>query len=638
MCGIAGFQGRFAPELLDQMQAAIAHRGPDAVDTLYLAENGVGLAHRRLSILDLSPAGVQPMWSHDRRAVIVFNGEIYNFPELRAELSAKGAVFRSTGDTEVLLELYRREGEAAFGRLNGMFACAIWDLDKRELVLARDGFGVKPLYIAETPKGFLFASEIKAFLPEPSFSRDVDREGLALTLAYLWCPGPRTALKSVKKLGPGEMIVVKDAKIVRRRTFYTWLAGPVGESRFTDLDKTTADLRAHLGEAVRRQLIADVPVGAFLSGGLDSSAVVAFAQKALEQGQKLTCFTIAGDPSMVEEGFSDDLKYARLMAKHLKVDLVEVPAEATLLDHLPMMARQLDEPQGDTAPIYVSEIAKAARERGVTVLLSGAGGDDLFSGYRRHIAQGLENYWAWLPQPVRAGMGAAAGLLPTRKALLRRVRKAFEHAALSGDDRPPTYFHWLAPLEIERLVGARYDVAAPMRDSLRGLQPGVSPLGRMLHLDQRFFLIDHNLNYTDKLAMKHGIEVRVPFLDPDLARFAADIPDAWRVRDGHAKWIFKQAMRPMLPDDLIFRPKAGFGAPLRSLIQGKLKPFFDAALDPDAVKARGLFDPAAVASLRVREARGEIDAAYPLLTMAIAQVWSEAFAAPSAVPGNGRAA
>ncbi|MBU6435844.1 MAG: asparagine synthase (glutamine-hydrolyzing), partial [Nitrospirae bacterium] len=335
MCGIAGFSGDLGLDLLTRMNGKISHRGPDGSGVCHLPENGIGLAHRRLSIIDLSPSGNQPMWDVTKRAAIVFNGEIYNYRELHRELEADGFEFKSSSDTEVLLNLYLRDGEEMLSKLNGMFAFAIWDAPRNRLFLARDGVGVKPLYYAETPKGFLFASELKSLLEEPTVGRFLDPDSVFYHLIYLWCPAPNTMLQSVKKLEPGHAMFVKQGRLQKSWRFYQLphdLQPPI-QSVSEALDQVTGGLR----EAVRRQLVADVSVGAFLSGGLDSSLVVAMV-KELVPDAKLQCFTIGfRDQAFAREGHTEDLPYAQRVAAHLKVDLHTVTVGSEMIQLLEQM-------------------------------------------------------------------------------------------------------------------------------------------------------------------------------------------------------------------------------------------------------------------------------------------------------------
>jgi asparagine synthase (glutamine-hydrolysing) len=635
MCGILGFSGPFDAAALNAGLRAIAHRGPDDSGVFVDGQARVGLGHVRLSIIDLSPLGHQPMASSDGQVVLVFNGEIYNYRELRAELEKKGFAFRGHSDTEVLLHLYLAYGEAMLSRLNGIFAFALWDKRNRRLFVARDALGVKPLYYAETVQGVAFASEIKALLCLAPEVRKLDIPSLHRYMSFLWCPGEGTPLLGVRKLLPGEAIMVLDGKISRR---WTWYQLPVFRGIQGDLSVTEAltGTVAGLRQAVHRQLVADVPVGAFLSGGLDSSAVVAFAR---EQNPDIRCFTIemAGGQ---EEGMADDLPYARRVAQYLKVPLDVVSIDAgRMADDLERMVVQLDEPLADPAPLNVLYISQLARENGIKVLLSGAGGDDLFTGYRRHAAVHYERYWDWLPQRVRSGLERATAAMDQRKPLFRRLAKVWSGAGLEGDARLTNYFLWAKESQLlglyttdvrARLGQERADT--PMLDFLRPLPASVRQLDKMLALEQRFFLTDHNLNYTDKMSMAVGVEVRVPFLDLDLVEHAARIPLALKQRGRVGKWVLKKAMEPYLPHDVIYRPKTGFGAPLRRWMRHELRPLLGDLLSVESLKQRGLFEPVAVQRLIEQNDMGQVDAAYTLLSLLSIEIWCRAYVDP--VPAN----
>lgn len=627
MCGIAGFQGAFDSTLLRQMANAIAHRGPDDVGEWHSPDGTVGLAHRRLSIIDLSSLGHQPMSDASVTAVIVFNGEIYNFRELRRELEAEGYRFRGHSDTEVLLSLYLARGEAMLAMLNGIFAFAIYDRTDQTLFLACDAMGVKPLYFSEGRDGFVFGSELKALVACGGVSGSLDVSALLRYLGFLWSPGGATPFKGVSRLGPGETLRVKDGRIIRRWRWAgsTWAAEPL------ELDAAEAirQVREGVRTAVHRQMVADVPVGAFLSGGLDSSAVVAMA---LEVSPDIDCFTI--DTGAVRDaGVTDDLPYARQVAKHLGVKLHEIQVDSSrMAADLERMVSQLDEPLADPAPLNVFYISQLARQHGVKVLLSGAGGDDLFTGYRRHRALMLERYWTWLPVAARAGLRHMTARLGQGGSWSRRVTKAFAQADWSVDQRLVGYFLWADPVGVlalfapdHRAALAGGAMAAPMEDYLAMLPLGLPSLQRMLALEQQFFLADHNLLYTDKMSMATGVEVRVPLLDNDLVRLANALPPGLKQRGAEGKWVLKKAMEPYLPHEVIYRSKTGFGAPLRHWLRHELREFVDDMLSANTLRRRGLFDPTAVANLVADDRAGRVDAAYTILGLVCIEIWCREF-------------
>jgi asparagine synthase (glutamine-hydrolysing) len=654
VCGIVGFQGSFASELLQRMTDAVAHRGPDGEGTVMLRTAGqapTGLGHRRLAIIDLSRAGLQPMTvvpdaGGGMRAglTLVFNGEIYNYRELRAELAAAGHRFLSETDSEVLLHLYERDGLEMLNRLNGIFAFAIHDardagrpdgMERGALFLARDQLGVKPLYYAEPQAGFLFGSEIKALICDAGLSRDIDPIALHQMLAYLWTPAPRTMLRGVRKLEPGAALIVQQGRVRRHWRYYVPPYDGVMDAR--PGAQIAEDLRTHVADAVRRQLIADVPVGAFLSGGLDSSSIVAMMRREWPD-RRITCFSIRFADGVDTEGNPADLPYARRVARHLDVDLEEVLVEPSAIDRLEEMVNLLDEPQADPAPINALLIAERARALGIPVLLSGAGGDDIFSGYRRHWALSFEKRWAWLPQSVRSGMQSLAAANASGRGRgqsnvhLRRLAKMFAYAGESAAQRLVSYYWWsteqvrraLYTQDFSREV-ADTDTAEPLLESLRLIPEEHDPLQRMLFLDTRHFLADHNLNYTDRAGMAVGVEVRVPLLDVDVVKFAAHVPAHLKQRGRVGKAIFKQAMEPYLPSEVIYRPKSGFGAPLRRWLREELRSKVDDTLDATILRRRGFFDPLAVRRLIDLDRAGAIDASYTIFALMCFELWCRRF-------------
>ena len=647
MCGIAGYSSSSVSDSLTSWLhhacRTLAHRGPDGSGIFDDVTAGVGLAHTRLAILDLSECGIQPMSSSCRRFTIVFNGEIYNYQSLRASLQQKGWSFNSTSDTEVLLALYQEYGltdlSYMLNLLQGIFCFAIWDSVAQELLLARDPFGVKPLYYSQSDGRFLFSSELKALVAQSS---SIDLTAVDLYLSYLWSPGERTPDSSIKKMAPGYYYRLHQGSLLQRVQWYflpvastpslysSDKSSPKSVTHFTD------DLQFYLRQAVHRQMVSDVPVGAFLSGGVDSSAIVAFAR---EINPDLRCFTI--DISGVsDEGFSQDLPYARRVANYLGVPLDVVHIDSSLMaNRLEDLVWQLDEPIADPAALNVYFISQTARQQGFKVLLSGSGGDDLFTGYRRHLALSYEHLWSWLPRNLRLHLRQFTSSLPQDHFLFRRLRKAFSGAHLEGDSRLINYFRWIDRHDLDALYTPEFHSAIrqsnaddPMLSYLANLPDDLPSLERMLSLEQRFFLTDHNLTYTDKMSMASGVEVRVPFLDLDLVQYAAGIPSKYKQRGREGKWILKKAIEPYLPYDVIYRPKTGFGAPLRRWLRGELRDWLASTLSPERLRRRGLFDPMAVQRLMVANQEGHLDASYTLLSLACIEIWCSRFIDQSASP------
>jgi len=627
MCGIAGYLGAFEPGLLLRMNRAQGHRGPDGSGER--VSGPAGLAHVRLSILDLSEAARQPMTSADGRVVVSYNGEIYNYRELRAALEREGAVFRGTGDTEVLVELLARHGAAAFARLNGIFAVAAWFPAERKLLLARDSEGVKPLYWTATPAGPAFASELKALREVPGVDWTPDPAAVRCYLSLLYAPGEMTPVRGIRKVLPGQILEWNDATGPVASSFapphYSQEIQPYSQRQAAEA------VRHYLAQAVRRQLVSDVPLGGFLSGGLDSSAVAHYAVRALGDASRYPCFTLGPLAAAAGEGFVDDHPYAASVAAQFGVPLHVAPFSESALEHLDSVVRQLDEPTADLAAFTTYAICHEARARGVKVLLSGAGGDDLFTGYRRHRALESERWWGWWPRPVRALLRTSFARLSPNSAFGRRYSKLFRYADRSPDERIAGYFQWLHDDLLFPALAPAFRAEPGRRPadaliaSLAGLPRSASRLNRMLHLDRSHFLADHNLNYTDKMAMACGVEVRVPFLDRDLVAFSERLPDRLKQRGGEGKYALREAMRSVLPDSILDRPKTGFGYPLRGLMRGTFgRRLRDIAAD-GRLEASGVFDREGVLRLLEADARGEVDAAYPLLGVLFVESWFRQF-------------
>lgn len=629
MCGICGYQGIFKKGLIQQMKKLIAHRGPDDEGFFEDPVNRVSLGHARLSIIDLRPEGRQPLKNELGTIFIVCNGEIYNYRELRKELIIKGHTFASRTDTEVLLHLYEEEGIKMLSRLNGIFSFVIYDSEKNELFCARDQLGVKPFYYTQGSNFFVFASELKAILSVPQVSKKINPAAIHNHLSFLWSPSPVTMLKSIQKLEPGFALIIKDGKIKRHWRYYDI---PYHESDIIFSETECKRLvQESLIKAVDRQLMADVPVGAFLSGGLDSSAVVAMMKK-LKPKERIKCYTISFAGGKKYEGIVNDLPYARKVARHLDVELEEVVIEPDIANNIEKVVYSLDEPQADLAPINIMLICQKAREQGIKVLLSGAGGDDIFSGYRRHVALYLERYWSWLPRPFRHLMESGVSLLPASWPTARRMRKLLGNASLEREKRLISYFFWLNQNRIKELYTydmrrnlADYDCFAPMYKHLAAIPDEKEPLNRMLYLECKTFLPDHNLNYTDKVSMASGIEVRVPLLDIDLVQLCTKIAPNLKQNGMVGKYIFKKAMESFLPHELIYRPKAAIPGPLRIWLLNDLREMVHDFLSAQRIKQRGWFDYKAVQKLIKDNESGKIDASYTIWAMVSIEIWASLF-------------
>lgn len=624
MCGIVGGLG-LGEWPIEPMVSAIAHRGPD--HQAHFVDGQLFLGHTRLSILDPSPNGHQPMHSTDGNVVIVFNGEIYNHLDIRQQLPP--ANYRSTSDTETLLHAYQYWGIDFVKRLNGIFAFALYDRQLETLFVARDRFGVKPCYYICTENYFAFSSELKALLPVLQ-DASINEKAVANYLTFLWSPGTDTMFKEVHKLEMGHVlrIQLRGGKIEKQDSLFYQIPfhgiyTVESESRLID---QCEDL---LLRAVERQLLSDVPVGFFLSGGLDSSLIVALARK-LHPDRHLSCFTIDAGNDIADEGFTNDLTYAKWVANHLKVDLHVVKADINIVRDFDQMIWHLDEPQADAAPLNVANICQEARRQGIKVLLGGTAGDDVFSGYRRHQALNFETWIKLLPGPVARLLASLP--ISMKIPFWRRIKKVLSEAALSTEKRLANYYRWINEDELTKIFSAR------TREGLSGYQSTLffescsmeipsekSWLNKMLYWEMRSFLVDHNLNYTDKMAMAHGVEVRVPFLDNDLVEFACKLPPQMKLRGSQTKYILKKVAERYLPKEVIYRPKTGFGAPVRKWITEDLASHIQSKLGAVRLEQIEVFDSSAVASLVKRNSEGKIDAAYTIWCLLAIESWLRQF-------------
>lgn len=588
------------------------------------------LGHRRLSIIDPSPRGAQPMSYADGRYWITYNGELYNYRELRRELRSDGFEFRSDCDTEVLLAMYVRDRERMLDRLNGMFAFAIWDTDRSELFLARDRVGVKPLYYAESDGKFVFASEVKALLP--ALPRvQLRREALPQYLTFLWVPDPDTLFEGIYKLPPGHWARFSGGTLDISR--YWDATFPVDES--LEPAEAAGRVRDAVQGAVHRQMVSDVPLGAFLSGGLDSGAVVGTMRA--QEADPLTTYTVGFAPEdLAHEIVPDDLKYARRLSRDWHLDYHERILQPDIVDLLPRLVWHLDEPVADPAAIVTYLICAAARER-LTVILSGMGGDEVFAGYPRHLAAQLMRPVDVLPsglrRSVRAGlegrltMGRPGRLRGPRRNLMKLLRGIDQ----SPIDRYLTYSSYyreeeLAPLLSDELRAELGD-PDPRRDHVAYAQAASTDhwLNRILYVDMKTFLPCLNLTYTDKMSMAASTEVRVPLLDDEVISLAGTLPPALKLRRLTRKYVLKKAMEGVVPHDVIWRPKAGFGAPLRSWLVGDLRPMVDELLSPEAIAARGYFDPNAVQGLITENDAGRADNTLRIWALLVLEIWLRTF-------------
>jgi asparagine synthase (glutamine-hydrolysing) len=621
MCGLAGIvladpEGRVERSLLEAMAASLAHRGPDG-EGIWVGP-GVGLAARRLAIIDL-PGGSQPLRNEDGSLVCVYNGEIYNFASLRAELEQGGHHFRSRTDGEVLCHLYEEEGEAMLPRLRGMFAFALWDARRRRLLLARDRFGVKPLYWARLPGGLAFASELKALLTLPWVSRDLDLVSLSDYLTYLYVPSPRTIFASARKLEPGGRLAFERGDLFLERW---WQAPAPGGSSGLSLEEAAAELRTRLREAVRAHLVADRPVGAFLSGGLDSSTVVALMAEA--SSAPVQTFTVGFEGA----GAYDERPAAREVAERFGCEHREaVLAPQDALELLPECVGQLDEPLGDATALASYALARvAARE--LPVVLTGVGGDELFAGYRRYQAERLAPAARLLSAPLAGRLASAlAERLPAsgRSRTEDAVRLARKFLASAGDSLERRYLSWniaFTAAEKHALLAAGDGTdSLAWGEAFFSALPAGPFVTRAQLVDLQTYLPHDPLTLTDTTTMAWGLEARVPLCDHVLADWALSIPADLHVRGLRGKALLRRAVAPLLPPGILQRGKRGFSLPTDVWLRGALADDVSRLLHPSRLQPAGLFEPAPVAKLLAEHASGRRDRSQHLWALLVFQVW-----------------
>ena len=637
MCGIVGFVGPWSETLLSTMISSLAHRGPDSSGAVFEAEAGIAIGHTRLAIIDLTDDAAQPMTSADGRYVLTYNGEIYNFLDLRRELAASGETFTSNSDTEVLLRLFALYGLDCVDRLQGIFAFAIWDRANRRLHLARDHLGVKPLYYAKLAHGFLFASELKTLTLCADVSRDLDPVAVAEHAGFIWSPGEATMLRSVRKLRPGSKMTVDGAELRIQRYYRTPLAEPASQRT----RGSPADLVQLLDSVVADQMVADVDVGALLSGGVDSSAIVASMGRTTEPSRIKTFCAAVTSPLSGADNFGADVVHAREVARHLGVELIEVPTDAELIDELPEMLWSLDEPCADFAALQTWLLAGKARDTGIKVLLSGVGGDDLFTGYGRHIAAtiyallrgapGARSLAAsvlglWRPTSVRGRRLHRLGTLLSMEEN-EMLYEAMTFSSLTAKDRVS-----LISRDLRDRISSGGRPAAFAR-SLAATS-GMHPVERMLDLELNGFLPDLNLNYTDKMAMRAGVEVRVPLVDTRMVEFAAHLPIGDRIDPWTTKKILRESQRFRLPKSILERPKQGFGVPIRAWLSGPARPVLEELTLPSVINGRGLFDATAVTRIKNGFIDGRMDTATNLLSIIGIELWCRKLDAAATADGQ----
>jgi asparagine synthase (glutamine-hydrolysing) len=624
VCGIAGIVrsdgARVDRELLERMNEAIRHRGPD--DDGFYFSDGVGLAMRRLSIIDLK-SGQQPIHNHDRTAWIVFNGEIYNYRELRAQLEKLGHRFYTDSDTEAIVHAYDQYGTDCPKYLRGMFAFAIWDERTKSLFLARDRVGKKPLLYADFDGQLVFGSEFNALLQHPGISRDVDYEAIHHYLSFIYVPAPLTAYRAIRKLEPGHWLLWRNGEIKIERYWR------LDFSRKLNIGEEEAGERVVelLREAVRVRLMSEVPLGAFLSGGIDSSAVVALM--AQESSEQVRTFSIGFD----EQDFSE-LHHARRVAEHVGADHHEFIVRPDAMEILPTLVEHYGEPFADSSAIPSYYVSKETRAY-VTVALNGDGGDECFAGYERYAAMSIAGKYARLPRSLRNGVIAnVVGALPGFEGRPNPFRKAKRFLASASLPPVERYLRWVSAFDEESKQNLYSDSFRHETAGFRTagiLEPwfakanGAGIVDASLLTDTMTYLPNDLLVKMDIASMAVSLEARSPFLDHHLMEFAASLPEKLKLRGLTTKYLLKRVLRKLVPAENLNRSKMGFGVPIGHWFRGAMQPFLRQTLFSEKALSRGLFKPEMVLQFVDQHVGGKSDHSHRLWSLLMLELWFQRF-------------
>lgn len=623
MCGVIGYYGNNVKGFLKSPRTELlVHRGPDYHNSI-VGENYF-IGHTRLSIQDLSNNGNQPMKSSNGKYILSFNGEIYNHQELRKKY-LNDIHFKSSGDTATLLEGLIKYGEDFILKLNGIFSFTFLNIKTSEFLIVRDHFGVKPLYYHINENEIYFASELKSIISYKKDQITINYNAIKNYINFLWSPGEQTPLFEYKKLLPGHYLKgnIKNLNNVSKiRYFYLKFNGKY--LNINDEKNIINKLNNILLKSVKRQMLSDVPIGFFLSGGLDSSLLVAMARK-LYPNKKIKCYTIKTEST---DGFTNDLLYAKKVAKYLNVDLKVIDAKSDILKDFDKVIYHLDEPQSDPAAINLYNICKAASADGIKVLIGGTAGDDIFSGYRRHKAIKLQNLIDKIPLLIRKIIKIVFGKIKVYNSLTRRIKKILSTINLKKDERIHGLYSWIDKERLKKLFINEndYDCFNYFKKLEKLINNEPSELNKMLFVDLNTFLVDHNLNYTDKLSMASGVEVRVPYLDVELVEFSTKIPPKLKLKGGETKYILKKVAENYLPNEVIYRSKTGFGAPVRDwILNDEMSSLIDEYLSKEKIDKRKIFNYSKVKELINLNKSQKEDLAYPIWSLLAIESWLKQF-------------
>ena len=624
MCGIAGFIGfNNNISLANSANEIQKHRGPD--NQSVWCDDFIALAHQRLSIIDLNERANQPFEKNG--LVIVFNGEIYNFRKLKTDY-LKEVSFITDSDTEVVLEMYRRFQEKCLDYFIGMFAFAIYDKQNNELFAARDHFGIKPFFYTSTNKGFAFASELKTLIEVPGFNKKINKKTLFSSLNYLWPAGNETMFEGTYKLPPAHFLRL-DSEMKFSLSKYWEVSG---ETVLLQENVWVKKLSETMEQTIARHMTADVPVSSFLSGGLDSSLIAVMSQK---YNKNLSTYTIATEQKDKQiEQMPEDEKYAKMLAEKFHFDHNEIIINADIIKELPAIVEALDEPIGDPAAINTFLICNAAKKKGVKVLLSGMGADEIFFGYRRMKATLFAQKYKKIPKPFRAIINAGVNFLPVRccgKGLRipRWSKKFISFANLPIEKAYQMSYSYYTPDELKELTkhddDELVDEIVKQHTRLFNAKYQKDVINQMCHTDINMFMVGLNLTYSDRASMAASVEIRVPFIDKELIELVMQIPGKLKYKNKESKYILKRTAEKYLPKEIIYRPKASFGAPIRSWIANDLKTMVDDLLSYESIEKRGLFNPQYVREMIKQDRQGKEDNAYRIYQLLTIELWFRKF-------------
>ncbi len=625
MCGICGLSfhssEQFVHEsLLRQMCSTIVHRGPDD-EGVYACRN-FGLGMRRLSIIDLS-GGHQPQFNEDRTVSIVFNGEIYNYQMLRQELIKRGHKFQTDSDTESILHAYEEYGIDCLQHLNGMFGFAIYDQNEEKLFLARDRVGIKPLYYYLDDRVFAFGSELKAILQIPNIDKTVDLEAVNLFLTYEYIPSPFSIFKKIRKLPPGHFLIYQDNNIQVRK-YWDIDCEPTSQSQ-KDYEE---ELRVTLRDAVKLRLISDVPLGAFLSGGIDSSTIVGLMAGIMDRPVKT--FSIG-----FEDQSYNELNYARAVAKKYETEHTEFIIQPDAVDLVDKLVYHLDEPLGDFSIFPTYLVSKMAREY-VTVILSGDGGDELFAGYETYVANKIARPLSLVPQFIRKGvLKPLVDLLPPqeqKKGVINKAKRFVEGATYPDDLQHVRWMIFLSALDRHQMFVPDVAHMVNGQSSYEFIRhyfrqsAGMDRLNQQNFVDFKTYLVDNILVKVDRMSMATSLEARVPFLDHRVAELSFRMPGELKLRGKETKYILKRAMRDILPEEILYRDKQGFSIPIKNWLRKELRPMLTDVLSPEHLKSQGIFSPTFVSQLVNEHLQGKENHSHRLWALMMFEMWFDKFA------------